>query len=39
MSLVGLCLLAFGLRVARLDFHPIRFDKDLAYQRWAVSRA
>jgi uncharacterized membrane protein len=31
--LVGLCLLAFGLRVARLDFHPIWFDEDLAYQR------
>ncbi len=29
----GLCLLAFGLRVARLDFHPIWFDEDLAYQR------
>jgi hypothetical protein len=29
--LVGLCLLAFGLRVARLDFHPIWFDEDLAY--------
>ena len=31
--LTGLCLLAFGLRVARLDFHPIWFDEDLAYQR------
>ena len=33
MILAGLCLLAFGLRVARLDFHPIWFDEDLAYQR------
>jgi len=31
--LVGLCLLAFGLRALRLDFHPIWFDEDLAYQR------
>jgi peroxiredoxin (alkyl hydroperoxide reductase subunit C) len=29
----GLCLLAFGLRTARLDFQPIWFDEDLAYQR------
>jgi mannosyltransferase len=28
-----LCLLAFGLRVFRLDFQPIWFDEDLAYQR------
>ncbi len=35
--LVGLCLLAFGLRVARLDFHPIWFDEDLAYQRATAS--
>jgi len=31
--LTGLCLLSFGLRVFRLDFHPIWFDEDLAYQR------
>jgi uncharacterized membrane protein len=30
---VLLCLLAFGLRVFRLDFQPIWFDEDLAYQR------
>jgi uncharacterized membrane protein len=28
-----LCLLAFGLRVFHLDFQPIWFDEDLAYQR------
>ncbi len=28
-----LCLLAFRLRVFRLDFQPIWFDEDLAYQR------
>ncbi len=28
-----LCLLAFSLRVFRLDFQPIWFDEDLAYQR------
>ncbi len=37
--LVGLCLLAFGLRVARLDFHPIWFDEDLAYQRATATLA
>jgi len=35
----GLCLLAFGLRVARLDFHPIWFDEDLAYQRATATLA
>jgi mannosyltransferase len=28
-----LCLVAFGLRVFHLDFQPIWFDEDLAYQR------
>jgi uncharacterized membrane protein len=28
-----LCLLAFGLRVFHLNFQPIWFDEDLAYQR------
>jgi hypothetical protein len=31
--LLLLCLLAFSLRVFRLDFQPIWFDEDLAYQR------
>jgi 4-amino-4-deoxy-L-arabinose transferase-like glycosyltransferase len=35
----GLCLLAFGLRVARLDFQPIWFDEDLAYQRATATLA
>ena len=39
MVLIGLCLLAFGLRVARLDFHPIWFDEDLAYQRATATLA
>lgn len=33
----GLCLLGFGLRILRLDFHPIWFDEDLAYQRATAS--
>jgi 4-amino-4-deoxy-L-arabinose transferase-like glycosyltransferase len=32
-----LCLLAFSLRVFRLDFQPIWFDEDLAYQRATVA--
>ena len=39
IALTGLCLLAFGLRVARLDFQPIWFDEDLAYQRATASLA
>ena len=35
--LTGLCLLSFGLRVFRLDFQPIWFDEDLAYQRATVA--
>jgi len=30
-------LLSFGLRVFRLDFQPIWFDEDLAYQRATVA--
>ena len=37
LVVAGLCLLAFGLRVLRLDFHPIWFDEDLAYQRAIVA--
>lgn len=35
--LISLCLLAFGLRIFRLDFQPIWFDEDLAYQRATVA--
>ncbi len=33
LALLALCFIAFALRVWRLDFHPIWFDEDLAYQR------